>query len=125
MGPWHNPQAVVIIQSAVDLVEVVVVVEVPPPAFAIGAFNIVSPIPMPVRAVALILRLEQNSEDTTVSKTMFLREKVCNGRPDRDQLAVLNQRILLQLVSVDRLQPLRLWIVLPGQCTCSDQCREP
>ena len=35
------------------------------------------------------------------------------------------QRILRQLVSVDRLQPLRLWVVFPGQCTCSDQYREP
>lgn len=112
MGTWHNPQAVVVIQSAIDLVEIVVVVEVPPPAFAIYRFNVVSPIPVPVGAIAVVARLEQDSEDTAVPKTMLLREKVCDGRPERGQLAVLKQRSLVQLVSIDGLQALRLRVAL-------------
>ena len=58
MRTWNNPQAVVVIQSAVDLVEMVVVVKAPPPALAIEAFDIVSPISVPVRCIAAVARLE-------------------------------------------------------------------
>ena len=125
MGTWHNPEAFVVIKSAVDLVEIVVVVEVPPPAFAIYGFNVISPIPVPVGAIAAVARLKQDSEDTAVPKAMLLRQQVGDGRPERGQLAVLKQWSLVQLASIDRLQPLRLWVCLPSQGTCSNQYKEP
>lgn len=97
----------------------IVVVEAPPPALAIEAFDIVSPISVPVRCIATVARLEQDSEDTAVAKAMLLREKVRDGRPERDHLAVLNQRRLVQLVSINRLQPLCLWVALSSQRTWS------
>ena len=117
MRTWNNPQAVVVIQGAIDLVEMVVVVEAPPPALAIEALDIVSPISVPVRCVAVVARLGQDSEDTAVPKAMLLREKICDSRAERGQLAVLDQRSLVQLVSINRLQPLCLWVALSSQRT--------
>ena len=62
MAPWNHPRAVILIQRAIDLIEVVDIKENRVPHFEWKSDDIVTPVAMPLRAPRQILRFEQNAK---------------------------------------------------------------